>query len=323
MPNGWRQLFSTHNNYTEAEYEHLITKMTSLHTQGKLRYGAIGKHIGKKSKLPHIHVIMHLTEKKTVNGWNLIFGHDKAHHEKQKGTHRQGLEYLGKDSDIYGDPWQIGDINVTQTSAATKTMKDLRLELRTHIMEKPFDAEWILQEDYLPLMREEKAFESIRAKAMEKAIPKWQLPTVICYYGKTGLGKTRTAVAKATAINDALGLATIPMALTGSRDYFDWYDGQHAVVFDEFADDQMKIERFLQLTDGYAIQLDARYKKKLKNWTHVFITSQHHPQNWWPNASIEKKAALMRRFGNTPEIQAAHIINIEHPPEGSEWVGWD
>ena len=87
---------------------------------------------------------------------------------------------------------------------------------------------------------------------------------------------------------------------------FDGYDGQDALILDEFAG-QPPLEELLTWLDVYPVALPARYRPRQAAFVRVVLCANAPPWTWYPWAPKAQRAALARRL---------HLVE--------EWAGsWD
>jgi hypothetical protein len=84
-------------------------------------------------------------------------------------------------------------------------------------------------------------------------------------FGDTGLGKTK-------GVMQHYGFKNVYRHTDYDRGYFDFYEGQSVVIFDEFRS-QFNIVKMLNYLDGYPLMLPARYVDKVAKFTEVYIIS--------------------------------------------------
>lgn len=115
------------------------------------------------------------------------------------------------------------------------------------------------------------------------------------YYGDTGSGKTR-------AVYDKESLDDLYVHPGGH--WFDGYDGQDAVLFDDFSGSCFPISYFLKILDRYPMTVPV--KGGFVNWKprRIYVTSNLNPTEWYSGAHIEHQRALRRRF--------THVIHFSN-----------
>jgi hypothetical protein len=131
---------------------------------------------------------------------------------------------------------------------------------------------------------------------VEWSVPGWRREiNVFCYWGDTGTGKTRRAFDEA-----------------GERFYiknpntkwWDGYKGEENVIIDEF-DGLIGITYLLRWFDIYPCTAEIKASQVALKALNFWITSNKDPREWYPNATIQQNAALLRRMKT--------IIHFQNP----------
>lgn len=112
------------------------------------------------------------------------------------------------------------------------------------------------------------------------------------YWGVTGSGKTK----KVFDENSDVWVHAEGM-------WFDGYEGQEHVLFDDFHGGVFKLPYLLKLLDRYPMRVPI--KGGFVQWKpkKIFITSNLDPKVWFSNAHPEHVAALERRFTEVIHFQ--------------------
>ena len=119
-------------------------------------------------------------------------------------------------------------------------------------------------------------------------------------FGSTGTGKT------SAAIEGLQALGSVCRVTHWGSGAFDGYDGQDALILDEFAG-QPPLEELLTWLDVYPVALPARYRPRQAAFVRVVLCANAPPWTWYPWAPKAQRAALARRL---------HLVE--------EWAGsWD
>jgi len=105
------------------------------------------------------------------------------------------------------------------------------------------------------------------------------------YWGATGTGKTK----KVFDENSDVWVHAEGM-------WFDGYEGQESVLFDDFHGGVFKLPYLLKLLDRYPMRVPI--KGGFVQWKprRIYITSNLDPKMWFMSAHTEHVAALERRF---------------------------
>ncbi len=132
-------------------------------------------------------------------------------------------------------------------------------------------------------------FVKLASVLKEKTVPLERPVKVYWLWGKTGTGKTHSA----------MYAEEHPFVMHGyqlEKGYFDNYKGQKTLIIDEFAH-QCKITYLLSLTDKWKLELNVKYGSTFAEWTTVFVTTNiSFPEAVYPGANQEHRAALFRRI---------------------------
>lgn len=109
---------------------------------------------------------------------------------------------------------------------------------------------------------------------------------VVVYWGVTGSGKSHRAWQEA-------GLDAYPK--TPTTKFWDGYQGQKHVVIDEFRG-AVDISHVLRWFDKYPVIAEVKCSSVVIKAEKIWITSNLHPKDWYPNLDEETKQALLRRL---------------------------
>lgn len=136
-----------------------------------------------------------------------------------------------------------------------------------------------------------RCYSSLRKIASDHLTPVPMQRQCVCYWGPTGTGKSRRAW-------DEAGWEAYPK--DPRTKFWDGYRGQSHVVFDEFRG-SIDIAHLLRWTDRYPVTIEVKGSSTILAATHIWFTSNLHPNDWYPDLDAETKLALLRRL---------EIINI-------------
>lgn len=125
-------------------------------------------------------------------------------------------------------------------------------------------------------------------------------PEIVIYWGESGTGKTRLAVSE----NPEAYLLTKPNG--NGTIWFDGYDGQSTIIFDEFYG-WVQYDLLLRILDRYPLRLQIKGGFVECSATKFIFTSNKPWTDWYPN--IDDKCALQRRikeFGKITHFKSLH-----------------
>lgn len=120
------------------------------------------------------------------------------------------------------------------------------------------------------------------------------------YYGPTGTGKSHRAFTEA------------PGAYVKNPNvkWWDGYQGEDAVIIDEFSG-LIDITYLLRWIDRYPCMVENKGGAIVLNARRFFITSNIHPDEWYPNAKDAHKTALSRRITSITHLEQPYVEPIE------------
>lgn len=141
--------------------------------------------------------------------------------------------------------------------------------------------------------------------------PMWRKVEVVLLVGETRLGKTRWVYDNF----DMTSFWVVPAISSGV--WFDGYDGQTDVLWDDFAGHVMvSVSLLLQILDGYTLRLPK--KGGFVSWrpSRIAITTNLSPKVWynWSGRRSQFRA-LAARFTLVKVFTADGVVNYVDPNE--------
>ncbi len=122
---------------------------------------------------------------------------------------------------------------------------------------------------------------------------------VIVYWGSAGTGKTRAVyeIAKST------GSSFFRAPAASNTPWFDGYAGQDIVLFDDYGEQgKFPLTFFLQLLDGYDLQVPVKGGFVKFSPKKIYITSNQEWSSWYAPMTPSHEAALKRRITSVVEF---------------------
>ncbi len=212
-----------------------------------------------------------------------------AHFEKRMGSQAEAIAYCKKDDTrIVGPnsgPWVFGTPSRGQGSRT-----DI-IEFRDAILSGSRRSMLI---DSFPLQMARFPRFTLEVRRTIRP-PITQDFKVILYYGETGVGKTRWV--EEHWRNKEGGFWRLP--IVSSALWFDGYDGEERVLFDDFAGAASKVSlvNLLQILDRYPIQVPVKGSFVWWHPKRIAITTNSHPNSWYKwTGRMPSYFALRRRF---------------------------
>lgn len=217
----------------------------------------------------HWQLVVHLERKASLHALRKMFG--PYHFELTRS--KAALDYVFKD-DTYVEPFRYEFGTLPLSRARSADWESIwRAASSGDITSIPAD---VRVRHYSTLRKI--ASDYTTAGVVEKE--------VFVFWGPTGTGKSHRAW------NEA-GLDAYPK--DGRNKWWDGYQGQLHVVIDEFAG-IISIDTMLKWLDKWPVLVEIKGAKVPLKCQKIWITSNIDPDNWYPDAIAEHKAALRRRI---------------------------
>jgi len=273
----------TLNNYSVDEKEHLHGN------QSKFKYLIYGEEIGE-SGTPHLQGFVSFHKKQVLSTVRNIVS-PRAHYEIAR-TIAEAINYCKKEG------------NFTEIGEPPKSAQGERCDLEQlhNAIKEGVPREQIRDRFFGSYLRYERSI----VRYLEELSPARSWKTqVIVYWGKTGTGKTRQVFTFHSADN----IYSHP-----GEQWFCGYDGHPIVLFDDFNGGEFKLCYLLKLLDRYPMRVPI--KGGYVQWVPkvIYITSNKNPEDWYPNAYSEHRAALKRRLDVVTEFRHQWPLNGPFPP---------
>lgn len=269
MPNARpRNLCFTWNNYTEADVTLLQDWITD-----NCKYGIFGREVGE-SGTPHLQGYFELRRRPSFSTIKAAF--PSVHFEPRRGTAQQASDYCRKEDD---SAWEHGQLSSpgrrSDLLALVEDARDLSIS----------NAE-LFERHPVPMLKYRKHVMNMRID-LRRATTGFEPVEVLVFWGAAGTGKTR----RAFEIDPNLYMLSYGSG--HSQIWFDGYEGQDTILFDDFYGGAIKYGFLLKLLDGYKFDVPIKGGFTRKLWKRVIITSNANPRDWYPDGL---SPALRRRI---------------------------
>jgi len=217
----------------------------------------------------HWQVVCHWGRKSTLTSVKRSFC-STAHLEPTRSS--AALAYVWKEESRDGEPFEFGTKPLDRTSSAD------------------WDAIWdsATRGDLLSIPSDVRVrcYTTLRKISCDFAQPIGGIRTAICFWGRTGSGKSRRAFMEAG--NEAY--------FKDPRSKF-WcgYSGQESVIIDEFRG-AIDIAHILRWLDRYPVMVETKGSAVPLRATKFWFTSNVHPRYWFQELDTPTYEALERRL---------------------------
>lgn len=241
---------------------------------GGIHYTAICR---SEQGLYHIHDAVTFPTTKRRNAVSKMFGN--CHVEEMRGTKEQAADYIEKNGKfkekgedvlvIFGNKDGIKDNQGKRTDLCNFDNEVLTEYSQTGT----FDLNnYILM--HCSNITQERILQSRFERILRKYQPTWRPMRVIYVEGESGSGKSRGAVERfpnafRTNVSDKTNFP------------FNGYQGEDVLWLDELRPGIFRHAEFMQILDGYKMDIDVKYGRFPALWSTVVITSAFSYNDWY------------------------------------------
>lgn len=272
----YRNICFTINNYTTLD---VINCKALFREKGK--YMIIGYEVGE-SGTPHI---QGYTEFKGQQTFEKIKHYlSRAHIESRRGTPQEASDYCKKE----GNFEEMGEIS--------KQGQRTDLQVVASMVKEGATIQQVAQEYPETYIKYCKGVSALRNVLSQ---PRDEEPYVLWMYGPTGTGKTKHFFDRYTTST------YVWTSLMG--EWFDGYDGQQYVLFDDFRG-EISFGKLLVLLDRYECRVQIKGGTVQFKPSYIMITSPYSPYDLYGQCTniVDRIDQLIRRIDNI--VDTAHRL---------------
>lgn len=234
--------------------------------------------VGQVERGTHLHFQFYISLAKrcVLNTLKKING--SAHWETARGSPSQNKKYCTKEDTRVSGPWEVGEpigqghrSDLDRVAALVCEGQSLRQ---------------IAEAEPSGFIRYHHGIKALRVALSEKGDRKFgpDGPEVWIFWGPAGTGKSRHA------------FETWPDAyvkMTTDK-WWDGYEGQDTVIFDDFKGSSMRLHDFQRVIDRYPMRVEMKGGSITLSATRYVFTSNRHPSEWY-SAEADPHGTVMRR----------------------------
>lgn len=228
--------------------------------------------------------------------------HDEWQQAKRRGDPTLHASY-GVDADFkeYGDPPQQGRDNLDEVF---EDIKEGRKRVQDICWENPRlygrNVRTLLDLQKIVDQNNSMTFRNVEVRVL---------------WGEAGSGKTRYVHEQC----DPKDLYVYTHN-QGHNCWYDGYNGQSNILFDDFYGGQVSYSEVLRLWDGYSTRLQVKGSTVWAKWNTVWITSNVCPCKWysnpraWDQQAFRRRITSIEKWGNVPDCnhEAPIPVVLDH-----------
>lgn len=250
----------------------------------KVKYIIMGREICPDTGRRHLQGYVEFVNRKSLDMAKKILKDNTIHLEKRRGTQEEAIEYCKKDGD-----WK--EWGVRDEQGRRRDLEDCR-----NMLEEGKSMLDIGREHFGDFVRYYKGFtlykdllDRERAKNTEA-----RAPEVIVYVGGAGSGKSYRCYNDPDYQSDGYQF----MCQQSGKVFFDGYEKQTTIWFDEFNGAILPFQLWLRLCDAYGLRVETKGGSvHISGIKKILISTTTPPARWW-NCSkfLEDPNQLWRRL---------------------------
>lgn len=249
----------------------------------------------------HLQGFLQVKNKQTIKSIQELLNRKDTHIEICAGSAGQNVEYCTKLLSKDGEAFQKG--TPPKGKGQRSDLADALLEV------KKGKSIWVVSDSHpQPIAKYWQFFKQASIRYSPKR--NWR-PKVTVYWGSSWAGKS-------TRVRNEESMADIHTVTSQNPKWFDGYDRHEVLLLDDFHGGWYPITvllnllgqfEFLAETKGGHVQLLAR---------RIYITSNYHPREWYPNAKAPSLRALKNRIAVIEKMEEG---NWAPPPDcDPQWI---
>lgn len=282
--------------------------------RGTVTYLVFGHERGDSGTY-HLQGYIEVPRKRTFPSLNNILHFPPTvHWEVARGTGYQASEYCKKGGHFEEFGHAPAPTYVEKRAIAKATKEKNWEALQSYLALHAWDTVSCMPPEHQATIRSNLAyFKRLQTEAQQVASVELRDVEVYVFWGPTGTGKTYKAFQEARKVDP------VPYIITFSSERDHWmdnYNGQKAIILDEFDHHRVDKNFLKRLLDRYSFRAAVKGSFTYGNWTTVYITSNIAPDAWYLNEDPNDRAAIMRRLkhiefmGDSPPVVRQGSVDL-------------
>lgn len=298
----------TLNNPEEEQYEELKQRFQEKFNDGTIGYAVFQPEVGETTGTLHFQGYLQLTKKHRVSTVKKVIGDSSVHLEIARGTAQECIDYCTKEETRVGESFIIG----TPVNEGQRT--DLKI-LCEGIRDKKLTVNRICYLDPLAYARNFRGLEKLQARIRRPC----RRPNIIVIWihGQPRSGKSKLADQLAAAHGDENTF------YWNSSKWFDGYEFEDLVIFEDYRSDQLHHDHLLTICDHYPKRVENKGGMIAMLSTKFIFTTLYRPEVTFPTMSQSEMAQMLGRIDKIVNIDAGETCSWSDFPNYSPMTNTD
>lgn len=260
---------------------------------------------GGNTGLPHLQGVVQFVTNITLDQAKRRLNSNTIHMEPMRGTWDQAIAYANKEDTRVDGPWTLGERPAQGKRKDLDTIRD-KIKEGVSMLD-------IAEDHFGDFCRYGKAFNNY-ANMLKGERQMTDPLTVVVITGDPGLGKS--FYANTTLIEWGLEQGYVGVyRKTPDTKWWDHYEGQQIILFDDFNGSWFPWTSLLQILDVYPTKVEPKGLAAVPLQSRLMImTSNREPETWYTDARCPS-AALLRRITHRIRFDAPrHATYVKGSP---------
>lgn len=252
----------TLNNFTSVDVAYLSLLVEE--SEGRVTYICWGEEVGEEGT-PHLQGYLELKNPISLPALKKMIGINSMHFEQRRGTQKQAVDYCKKDGVFkeFGSLRKERDRTTEHKNKILPFMDLIKAGKFEELASHPDCSAYIL--------RHARDVYSIMEAPRDVNTPL----NVRWYWGPTGTGKTRRAWYEANQLGGTVYIKS------GGAKWFDGYDGEENVIFDDLRSSWFEFSFLLKLLDRYPCRVETKGGSRQWKAVNIWITCPMKPEEMY------------------------------------------
>lgn len=251
-------------------------------------YGIVSREVCPRTGKEHFHGYFELAGRgrRTMDTLKRDLGDSSAHVEPARGTSKQAIEYVKKDGEIICE-WGEPKPGAGHRSDLDKIREDIEAGKELLDIAAENFGDWVRYHRGLLMYKD-------LLDRRERKQRSLVMPTVIIFVGPAGSGKSYHCFGDPDYQESGYQY----LAQMSGKAYFDGYEGQKCIWFDEFNGSTMSFSLFCRIADKYGCRVETKGGSVELKHTKILISSVEWPATWWAESAkfLRDPGQLYRRI---------------------------
>jgi len=244
-----------------------------------------------------------------------LAGMERAHLEPRKGTKADNLRYCTKEEGRLDGPYYFPSKEKVEAYCRIENGARTDLNALSDLVARGLSDREIAEDNPVHIIKFQKGIDSLRLATAVPGRLGEELDSVL-YLGPSGTGKSHRLRRECPPGPDWFWVSP--------GKWFDGYEGQAGLVFDEFRDTWCPYSYLLKLVDVYPFRVEKKGSHVCMRAFRFRFSSNVHPSAWWRNRQGKCSWATdpLRRRLRVVELMLKPYAGLEEPVDNA-LIWWE